>query len=298
VGKSELVDLIPLYVTGKVSDKQKAAIERELPNSKELRDEIAFWKAARVTTQREAAYLLAGHLTSERIVDYARGAILIPMEKTEIERHLQACDSCSNELETIRPSYVPPIPVLLPVLFPRLIHGLTTTMRSVGRLLIPGAGVGSGFAAILKPIYAFPLIALLVASGVVIYQMTNPRVYPFSFALQFQAEQRAASESAIQRLIIPRKISVLHLSIPIPHATLQPYVRNITLILSTPHEKGIHLNQKLSWSVGNPFDSAKVEVDASLLQTPGMYFLLANVKYTLTSEPFEYSYRFEVTPEQ
>ena len=293
--KSDLVDLIPLYVTGKVSDEQKAAIERELPNSKELREEFAFWRAARVVARKEAAYSAAGHLMSEQIVDYARGMISNPLEKLEIQQHLQACKLCSEDLGSIESAFFQPTPVPSPTFSQRLIQELTKTVRSVGELLVSVPKSGSGLAMVFRPIHALPLVAVLVVSGIIIYQMASPKGYPFSFALQFQTQERSPNASELQTLILPQKVSVLHLSIPIPHATLQPALGNITLTLSPPDEKQIHLIQGLSWSVGSDaFDTAKVEIPASALHTTGSYSLLAAIKYTPTSQAFEYSYRFNV----
>jgi hypothetical protein len=287
VEKSELVDLIPLYVTEKLSGEQKAAIEREVPNSPELRDEIAFWRASHVAASREAAYSLAGHPTSERIVDFARGAIASPLEKANIEQHLQRCRHCRHDLETIQPAFVRPETAASSSLFEQLIYGVADSVRSAGR---------QGLKAVFRPIYALPLLAILAVSVILLYKVGEHEAHPISIALQFQTQTRSSSSAEIQTLQLPRDVSLVHLSVPIPHATVQPALDNISLILSAPDEKEIHLNQGLSWSVGSAaFDTTGVLVGTSVLRTPGTYSLRAAIKYTPTSAPFEYSYRFNVT---
>ncbi len=293
--KSELLDLIPPYVTGKVSDEEKAAIERELPNSKELRDEIAFWRSARVATRKAAAYSAGGHLTSEQIVDYVREAISNPKEKLVIERHLQACDFCAEDLEIVKPAYEPSRSF-----FQRVIAQTKTTLKLVGEFFVPPQLPGGkrGLAMVLRPIYALPMLAVLVVSGVIIYQLTSPQEYAVSFALQFQTQDRSSGSGEVPTLTLDKRATVIHMSVPIPHAIIQPTMGNITLTLFPPDEKPIQLTQGLSWSVGSStFDTAKVEIPASILHTIGTYSLHATVKYTPTSEPFEYSYRFKSLPD-
>jgi hypothetical protein len=286
VEKSELVDLIPLYVTGKLSDDQKATIERELPKSAELRDEIAFWQSARGAVQKEAAYSLAGHLTSERIVDYARGAISSPLEKANIEHHLQGCQRCRLDLETIRPAFVRPERAVSSSFFEQLIYGVADSVRSAGR---------QGLKAVFRPIYALPLLAILVVSVILLYEFGEDEAHPISIALQFQTQARSSSAREVQTIKLAEEVTVVHLSVPIPHAAVQPAPDNIRLMLSSPEQKELLLNQGLSWSVGgDAFDTVKVSIPASVLRTAGTYSLRAVIRYTDVSEPFEYSYMLAI----
>lgn len=279
--KSELVDLIPLYVTGNLSDEQKGAIERELPNSPELREEIAFWKAAHVAANHEAAFSLSGHLTSERIVDYARGAITSPVERAETERHLQGCHLCRRDFESIRTAFVTPMAPRSPVVSRRLLPELWKSLKKV------------------RLIYALPLIALLLVTGILMYRMRNPEPQPISFALQFQVQDRFAVLGKPPTLLLPQDAGTVHLFVPIPRATVEPAAENIRLILSTPDEREIQLKEGLSWTVGSgAFDTAGVFVAASVLRTPGIYSLRAAIKYTPTSAVFEYTNAFIVEREK
>lgn len=92
---------------------------------------------------------------------------------------------------------------------------------------------------------------------------------------------------------------VVHLSAPIPHATVQPAPQNIRLMLSSPEQTELLLNQGLSWSVGSDaFDTVRVSIPASVLRATGTYSLRAAIKYTQTSEPFEYTYMFAIEHEK
>jgi hypothetical protein len=284
----------PLYVTGKLSNQQKAEIERALPNSKELRDEIALWKAARVSVQKEAAYSLAGHPTSEQIVDYARGWIADSLEKSKIEEHLRSCKLCSMDYETIKLAFVKPAPNLLQ----RMIHAVKKTVSAVGERHVRVPSGRSGLAAVLRPIYALPLIALLIVSSVLIYKLSNPTLHPISFALQFQTQDRAASAGEMQTVFLSRNVDDVNLSIPIPHAALLPRAEDVAFSLSAPGANVVKLGERFLWSVGNPFDSAKVVLASSVFQTSGTYILHVTIKYTPTSLPFEYSYWFKIALEE
>lgn len=288
--KSELVDLIPLYVTGKLSEEQKAALDRELPNSPELRDELAFWQAAHAAAGREAVHSLAGHLTSEQIVDYARGVMSNSVEQSHIEQHLQACKLCLLDFETIRPAFMQPARATSSSFFERLVHGLAEVARSAAGQSLRGA---------FRPLYVVPLLAILAVPVILLYQSDKQRAYPVSIALQFQTQTRSSSSREVQTIKLPEEVTVVHLSVPIPHATVQPTLENVSLILASPEQERIQLNQEFSWSVGSgAFDTASVSIPASALRATGTYSLRAAIKYTQTSEPFEYNYMFAIEHEK
>jgi anti-sigma factor RsiW len=292
VNKSELFDLIPLYVSGKLSDEQKTAIEHEMSRSKELQEEVAFWRAGQAATRDEANYRGAAHLTSEQIVDFARGSILDPLTKREVERHLQACTLCNDDLATIRPSFIKSAPTALQ----RLIQQITMFVMSLRELLTGERGETRP--AILRPAYALPLVAILVVSSIMIYRLTIPVMAPVSFALQFQTQERSTNGSTLQTLSLPRSTGAVHAAIPIPHASLLPRMVDVVLTLSTPSKKSTQLTESLAWSVGSTFDTARVDIHGLALREPGVYSLRAAIKYTPDSEPFEFSYQFRVVPEE
>lgn len=272
--KSELLDLIPLYVTGKVSDDQKAAIENELPHSKELREEFAFWRSAQVAAKNAAANLAEGHLRSEQIVDYARGAVLNPKEGLEIELHLQACASCREDYEIVKPSFDNKV-ILLPrrPVHERLRRGLQTMLR---------------------PAYAVSALAVMIVCVIVFRdRLFEPSERPVYFALQFQLQDRSANSSEIPTLALDKRVDVIRMSVPIPRATIPPM--HYSLALSTPDAREISLVEGLAWSQGSSnFDTARVAVPRSVLHRAGTYTLLTTITYTPTSQAFEYSYRFNV----
>jgi len=272
--KSELLDLIPLYVTGKVSGNQKAEIEKELPHSRELREEFAFWSSAQVAARNAMANSAEGHVRSEQIVDYARGAIVNSKEGLEIQLHLQACALCREDYESVAPAFAGRVA-------PIRQRSVLERFRSVIQIM-------------LRPAYAVSAVAVVILCVIVFRdEILGPSEHHLSFALQYQLQDRSANSGAIPTLALDKHATVIHLSVPIPHATIQPM--HYSLTLSSPDAKEISLVEGLAWSQGSAnFDTAKVAVPRSTLYRAGTYTLLATVTYTPTSQAFEYSYRFNV----
>jgi hypothetical protein len=271
---SELLDLIPLYITGRVSDDQKKAIENELPRSKELRAELAFWRSAQVAAKSAMATSAEGHLRSEQIVDYARRAVLNHTEVLEIQRHLQACASCREDYEIVEPAFadkVIPIPQR-PILerFRKILQGM------------------------LRPAYTVSALAAMILCVIVFrVRLFGPGDDQLSFTLQYQLQDRSSNSGEIPALTLDKHAAVIHMSVPVPHAAIQPM--HYSLILSSPDARETSLVEGLAWSQGSSlFDTAKVVVPRSVLHRAGTYTLLATIAYTPTSQAFEYSYRFNV----
>ncbi len=272
--KSELLDLIPLYVTGKVNEAQKAAIEIELLHSKELREEFAFWRAAQVTAKSAAANLAEGHLRSEQIVDYARGAVVNPKEGLEIQLHLQTCLSCREDYEIVEPAFATKAN-------PKASRSILERFRNV-------------FQNVLRPAYAVPALAVMIVCMIVFKdRLFVQSEHHLSFSLQFQQQDRSANSGAIPTLALNKRVAVIEMSVPIPHATIQPM--HYSFALSCPDTKEVSLVEGLAWSQGSSnFDTARVAVPRSVLYKAGTYTLLATVTYTPTSQAFEYSYQFNL----
>jgi hypothetical protein len=150
-----------------------------------------------------------------------------------------------------------------------------------------------------RPIYVVPLLAILAVSVILLYQSDKQKAHPISIALQFQTQTRSSNSRDVQTIKLPEEITVVHLSVPIPHTTVRPAPEDIRLMLSSPEQKELLLNQGLSWSVGSDaFDTARVSIPASALRLTGTYSLRAAIKYTQTSEPFEYTYMFAIEHEK
>src|SRR5258708_28743846 len=100
----ELLRLIPLYVADTLDPREKEAVEREIPHSRELQEELAFWRRARQATVSYAEYLQQGHPTADQLVDYVELS-QAGQQSHLIHKHLKECKSCRMELELISKSY-------------------------------------------------------------------------------------------------------------------------------------------------------------------------------------------------
>lgn len=275
--KFELLEIIPLYVTGKVSNDQKVAIENELPHSQELREELSFWQSAWAAATNVARESAKEHLKSEQIVDYARGVVTDPNQRLNIQQHFQMCDSCREDYEIMRPAYTKVVAPTTPAVIERIHDAIRTRLRLV---------------------YLVPSIVTIILCVIIFREAVfGPNEYPLPFALQFQTQGRSPGLSEAPTLTLPKSANVVQLYVPIPHATLQP--TEYSLVLSTPDESRVPLVQEQSWLIGSgSFDTARVEIPVSALRRGGKYVLHASIRYSQASEPFEYSYQFNVAPSE
>lgn len=98
----DLKELLPLYVAGLLSAEQKAIVEEGLKQHPELREERRFWEGIRRATLLDAPSAAQDHLTAEQIVQYAEGGMPPGEERLFVERHLQTCATCREELSLLR----------------------------------------------------------------------------------------------------------------------------------------------------------------------------------------------------
>jgi hypothetical protein len=275
--QTELLDLIPLYVTNKVSKEQKAAIENALAASSELRGELGFWRSALATTKHAAVNAAGNHLSSELVVDYARGEVSDRMRQLEIQKHLQACASCREDYEIMKAAFDMRGVAKEPE---HMVNRFTRVLRATA-----------------KPAYSIPALAVFIL-GILLLRdrLIGPSDFTMSFVLHYQSQERSFESGSLPALSLGSHVSVVRLSVPVPHTTLQPVQYLLTLV--TPGAEHVPLLEGLSWTLGTPFDTASVSVPVSELQERGAYTLLATLEYPQTSRAFEYTYRFKVVFEE
>lgn len=102
--REKLRDLIPAYVSGRMSDEQRTEFEKELASDPDLAAEVR--ELARIHLGISVAdKLLEGHVRSEDIVVYAEAPDeLDDATRSEIEDHLKACPNCAEEVKLCRPA--------------------------------------------------------------------------------------------------------------------------------------------------------------------------------------------------
>jgi hypothetical protein len=255
----EAKELLPLYVANTLTREERAAVEKALSTSKELTDELAFWRKAQLTAQSHAAYLQA-HLSSEQIVDYAEGAITDHQLRSTIESHLQRCDECRDEYEMILQT------------MPKLETHRQITPSMIERL--------QGFVASFKPVYVLRALAVLVAV-IVLWRGLEKRLDENTerFVIPFQGQMRTEDES-LPMLTLDESVKRVQFVLCIPHDSLVS--TQYTATLSTPAGATLALPETFSKIIASQTDSIRINLTADMLHAEGEYALnLAEVPSSL-----------------
>ncbi len=272
----EIRRLIPFYTANSLSPGEKLEVDAALKGSQALRDELVFWKKARLTARVHAEHLAQGHLSSEQVVDYAERAVSDPKLRSSIEAHLQSCKECREEYEMIRQT-MPGPELAAPTILEKARQYITS----------------------FKPIYALPVAAALIA-GVVLFRsfdsQDNASDTTAMVVLPYRPQMRSESESLPVVAVNP---SVMHLQfiVCIPHDSIA--TTRYTATLTTPEGQKFTQPQALSKIVAPLMDSLKLNLNATLLSSDGSYTLdLAEIPSSLPpgTMPFPPEpYRFMVT---
>jgi hypothetical protein len=251
----EAKQLIPLYVANTLTPEEKAEVDEALKISKELSDELAFWRKAQLAAQAHAEYVREEHLSSEQIVDYAEGVMSDPKLRSEIESHLQACKDCREEYDMI----------VLTLPAPETRRQITPSFIEKAR----------EFLAPFKPVYVLTVAAMIVGvimlwrsfetkdSGFISDENTVHLVLPF------QLQVRGRGEESLPTVTVNTSVKWLHLIACLPHDSLTATKYSATL--STPQGKMMTIPGTFSKVVSPLMDSLKLSLDAALLQVEGEY---------------------------
>ena len=292
----EAKQLIPLYVANTLSSAERAEVDEALKASKELNDELAFWRKAQLAAHAHAEYARKEHLSSEQIVDFAERAVTDPkllyevVDRSQIEAHLQTCKECAEEYDMIMKT----IPER-----EQAWQAKPTIFEMVQRL------VGS-----LKPLYVIPVAVMLIA-GIIVWRSFDTKNNTPGMAsnessvsentlrlvLPFQPQMRGRDEESLPTVAVNTSVKWLHVIACLPHDSL--IATTYTATLSTPEGKTITLRETFSKVVSQLMDSLKLSLEAELLQVEGEYTLnIAEVPSSLPpgASPFPSEpYRFRVT---
>ncbi len=272
----EAKQLIPMYVANTLTPEEKAEVDEALKVSKELNDDLAFWRKAQLAAQVHAEYATQ-HLSSEQIVDYAERAVSDPRLRSQLESHLQACKDCREEYEMI----VQTMPE--PEARRQMTPGMIEKIR--------------GFITSLKPAYVLPALAVII--GVVVLwrgiEMKSVDENTARFVLPFQGQMRTEDES-LPNLALNESVKQVQFVLCIPHDSLVS--TKYTATLTTPAGTTITLPETFSKVVTPLTDSLIINLASESLRVEGEYTLnLAEVPSSLPpgASPFPPEpYRFNV----
>jgi anti-sigma factor RsiW len=88
------VELLPWLLNGTLDDAERLEVLEHLEGCVECRGELAH--------TRDLAALLSAHPAPEQLVDHAEGRPVPGLAPEELERHLTACETCTEEMALIR----------------------------------------------------------------------------------------------------------------------------------------------------------------------------------------------------
>jgi len=101
---TEALELLPLFLGGKLSTPKHDELKKMLQSSLELREELSFLRLEREAIQEYFGlqeYIAQGHLHPDLIARHAEGELTINSERLQVERHIAECSDCRNEYDIV-----------------------------------------------------------------------------------------------------------------------------------------------------------------------------------------------------
>lgn len=177
----EMADLIPMLVTGKLSEAESKIVHEQIQLSPELQKELELWQGIYLVRKELPRFDSAGHLPPELLDRFAQGKVnQLSAEYGEITRHLQGCPACSEDVESLRQ-----VVRLIPEEHVKLPRERTEWSRSIFGLRVPTVRA-------LAPVFSFLVVVMALY---VIFQRTGEQGDIATVMLKPQFEKRAVTDS-------------------------------------------------------------------------------------------------------
>lgn len=290
----EIRKLLPLYVAQQLDSAERTEIEQVLKDSEELRNELRFWQHAKRATILHAEMQSEDHLTAKQILEYAEGSMAGGDERIAMERHLQSCGSCRQELDLIKDLQERDLPA-----------ARATENRTFVQFLKK-----------VKLAYAIPALAILVLGifffwrepppqqtithlpkdSVVVPQKKEPGKHA-ALVLQYAGTVRdpQGKRKTVSVLILDETIAAVELTVPVEHSALAGGYR----VLLTPPDRTTETlaESQPAMRFRSKLDALRLIIGRERFVEGGRYALLVREvlrRRVAGIEPEEYQYEFEV----
>jgi hypothetical protein len=260
----ELKELLPFYVAGTLEPEEKKLVEEALSQSKELQEELDDWKAMQLVVKADAAYQKAGHLSTEETIYYIEDSSRINQVRlSEIETHLQNCDSCNSEIEILQATYPKQ------TLIKNIAEHLQKLVDAVRELSRPA-----------RIAYAIPVLAAAVVIAVLLIRpMFSPTAELVPFTLTDQSLTRSGTRGTtteeLSTLTLKSKIRKINMIFILQKSGIQGV--RYTLSLEPTRGKAIALSDTIVPVISDlNVDTLKFSLDRTTFgATEGKYQLNA-----------------------
>jgi hypothetical protein len=98
----EIANLLPLYAAGTVTGEERASVDQHLADCASCRSELEILSEGAKLVQGYGMEIINGHIRPEQCVEYAHDRRQLDRAAVEgIERHLQVCHRCAEEIALI-----------------------------------------------------------------------------------------------------------------------------------------------------------------------------------------------------
>ena len=272
----EVKELLPLYLTNKLTPDERRSVEEALQSSQELKKVLRNLKHIQHAVLLEEKYATENHPTSEEIVFYAERQGLDPTRRLEIGKHIQACNDCCEELNMILKTFPEPEP---------------SPLRKIAQRF---AEVSSQLATIAtRPAFAIPAV---VVAALCVFLLTRPPhgINTTIRVLEYEETYRGPEAGPLPNLTFSADTTQAKIMLLLFHnPTLPRYVIRIT----SPSGVSTTLpDTVLSGRYNDRRDSTSVGLDQSLFGVGGVYTFTAlplSSENQTVGRPFEFKIRVE-----
>jgi hypothetical protein len=285
----DIIDLIPLYVQGRLNAAEGRIVLEQIQQSPELQKELSLWKGIHSIRRELPRFEFSAHPLPEQLDRFAQGKInQLSNEYTEIRKHLQECSSCTDDVDQLRQ-----VVKLIPEEHPRAHEEQSEWTRSIFGLRLPTIRA-------LAPVFSFLVVMFAMF---VIFQRTGEQGDIATVMLKPQYEKRSVTDSnnlPEMQVFLKQNTNEVIFTFSTDHLDIPDYqyVINLTPKSGTPIELSGASVSCQSTQLTNQCQLAVTDMNIIRQLKQGGSFTLSireEFPVNVQLEPAQYEYYFKVS---
>lgn len=285
---TEIIEMIPLLVQGKLSDADKARIEAEIAKSSDLQKELQFWQGVYSIRRTMPHFDFSNHPSPDSLDRFAQEKInrLAP-EYSEISGHLTRCNSCREDVELLRQAVIA---------VPEEKLAAASEKKSWLAVVFPSSVIS-------KVVAPIAIVLIAVFSAVLVFNPTSQNMDSTRIILTMQFEKRSiADEGQIPEMQVALSKNTRELVLAFPTDRVETIDYGYEMNLNRRGGESIALDeQSLSCEQTQLLNQCELKVtDETVLNTlkeGGSFSLKVKEEFPENTDlvPAEYEFFFNVS---
>jgi hypothetical protein len=288
MNKEEIFDLVPFYVSGKLSEDEQQTFVKELGKNDELKKEVSFWKAMKSAAILHNKIEEEQHPSIDEIVAYVKGELIDEDNKyVKIKEHLGSCEICNEDATAVR------------TLYPhdgwwrKILVFFDKSLETFSEYSEKTVQIFS-----YKPIrlaYVTASLLILIVGTTYILRYMRTSTTDNIVHLSYDVANRSPEKPPIyQRFIVSREKTIITFDVSVPKSDIPTLQFSYRLEVDSGKIVLIHGTTILSYRATNDSLWFNINLDSQIFSVNHGPYILYIVNRLTSSDEILYDYPFEI----